>query len=102
MLAPLVCKTDRIDAWVLAERERPASVRVEVAVRGAVSYIVCGPPSAADLGRGCAGYRPGDYNLNRFHPGSEYWTFQLIETGIFVAASALLLLLAFRCLRRMA
>jgi hypothetical protein len=65
-------------------------------------FIVCGPPSATDGSRGCAGYQPGDYNLNRFHPGSEYWTFQLIETGIFVAAAALLLLFAFRRLRRMA
>jgi hypothetical protein len=52
------------------------------------------------LDRGCAGFQPGDYNLTRFHPASEYWTFQLIETGIFVVAAALLIVFAFRRLRR--
>ena len=64
-------------------------------------FIMC-PPAAADaeLDRGCAGYQPGDYNLTRFHPASDYWTFQLIETGIFLAAAALLIVVAFRRLRR--
>jgi hypothetical protein len=65
-------------------------------------FIMC-PPGAepgAELDRGCAGYQPGDYNLTRFHPASDFWTFQLIETGIFVTIAALLLVLTFRRLRR--
>jgi hypothetical protein len=64
-------------------------------------FIMCGPqPGPED--RLCAGYQPGDHNLTRYHPASEFWTFQLIETGIFVAAAALLLVLAYRRLRRIA
>jgi hypothetical protein len=85
------------DQWLLSSHVYSADGQ-----RLGNGFIVCGPLSAADQSRGCAGYQPGDFNLNKFHPGSEYWTFQLIETGIFVVAAALLLLLAFRCLLRMA
>ena len=60
----------------------------------------CGPPGQTDPIGVCAGYDVGTFNLQTFHPASEFWTFQLIETGIFVAAGALLLLLALRQLRR--
>ena len=63
-------------------------------------FIMCPPAAEAELDRGCAGYQPGDYNLTRFHPASDYWTFQLIETGIFLAAAALLIVFALRRLRR--
>jgi hypothetical protein len=62
--------------------------------------ITCPPAAEAELDRGCAGYQPGDYNLTRFHPASDYWTFQLIETGIFLAAAALLIVFTLRRLRR--
>lgn len=65
------------------------------------SFEWCGPPGQTDPVGVCAGYDIGTYNLQTFHPASEFWTFQLIETGIFVAAAALLLLLALRHLRRM-
>ena len=63
-------------------------------------FIMCAPAAEAELDRGCAGYQPGDYNLTKFHPASDYWTFQLIETGIFLAAAALLIAFAFHRLRR--
>jgi hypothetical protein len=66
-------------------------------------FIMCPPDAAAaaaDGDRGCAGFQPGDYNLTRFHPASDYWTFQLIETGIFVALAALLVVFTYRRLRR--
>jgi hypothetical protein len=61
-------------------------------------FIMCAPVTEPD--RGCPGFQPGDYNLTKFHPASEYWTFQLIETGIFVAAAALLIMFTFSRLRR--
>ncbi len=60
------------------------------------SFEWCGPPGQTDPVGVCAGYDIGTFNLQTFHPASELWTFQLIETGIFVAAAALLLLLALR------
>jgi hypothetical protein len=64
-------------------------------------FIICGPePEDPPVRDGCAGFQPGDYNLTRFHPAGEFWTFQLIETGLFVAAAALLLVFAFRRLPR--
>jgi hypothetical protein len=64
------------------------------------SFQWCGPPGQADPMGVCAGYDVGTYNLQIFHPASEFWTFQLIETGIFVAGAVLLLLVALRHLRR--
>ncbi|HEY6417282.1 MAG TPA: ABC transporter permease subunit, partial [Acidimicrobiales bacterium] len=58
------------DQWLLSSHVYTADGQ-----RLGNGFIVCGPPSAADESRACAGYQPGDYNLNRFHPGSEYWTF---------------------------
>ena len=65
------------------------------------SFEWCGPPGQTDPVGVCAGYDVGTFNLQTFHPASEFWTFQLIETGIFMAAAALLLLLALRHLRRL-
>lgn len=44
----------------------------------------------------------GAYNWVEYQPGSRFWLFQGIETGIFVALAALLLYLAVRRVRRIA
>jgi hypothetical protein len=54
---------------------------------------------AADAG---LGLRPGAYNHRVFQPGDRFWTFQWIETGVFVALAALLIWFAIRRIRRIA
>lgn len=46
------------------------------------------------------GVRAGAYNLDTFQPADRYWTFQAIETAIFVLLAALLILWTVRRLRR--
>ena len=61
-------------------------------------------PSGPD-GRGCGaplGIGKGAYNWVSYQPADRYWLFQGIETGIFVALAALLMLLAVRQIRRIA
>ena len=48
------------------------------------------------------GLGPGAYNWQLYQPGSRFWLFQGIETGIFVVLAALLLYLAIRRIRRIA
>ena len=55
------------------------------------------PVCGADLGFGS-----GAYNWQLYQPAGRYWIFQIIETGIFVALAALLLVLAVRQVRRIA
>ena len=57
---------------------------------------VCPPPDAAclaEVGRGA-------YNLELFHPASRFWTFQAIETGIFLAVAICLALATVWWVRR--
>jgi hypothetical protein len=54
-------------------------------------------PCGSGLGLG-----PGAYNWQLYQPGSRFWLFQGIETGIFVALAALLLYLAIRRIGRIA
>ena len=54
-------------------------------------------PCAPELG-----LRPGAYNHLVYQPGDRFWTFQWIETGIFVAVAVLLVWLAVRRIRRIA
>jgi hypothetical protein len=42
----------------------------------------------------------GFASLVKFQPASRYWTFQWIETGIYVALAALLVALAVIAVRR--
>lgn len=42
----------------------------------------------------------GAHQLTRYHPASRFWTFQLVESGIYVALAAGALLLAARILPR--
>ncbi|MER7750581.1 ABC transporter permease subunit [Kitasatospora sp. NPDC097643] len=55
----------------------------------------------ADLSQ--QGFGPGPYtNWQEYQPADRFWTFQAIETGIFLALTALLLFLAVRRIRRIA
>lgn len=64
------------------------------------------PPDAAGAGP-CAkemadrGLGAGSHNWQRYQPGERFWTFQGIETGIFLALAVLLLLLAVGRVRRL-
>ena len=65
---------------------------------GDSAQAVCGTPPDAPpdplLEQCLANYGPDAYNLELFHPADRYWLFQGIETAIFVALAALLLLAA--------
>jgi ABC-type transport system involved in multi-copper enzyme maturation permease subunit len=78
------------------------------------SRIRCdvGPGSARAPGQDAAecggdlvrqGLGPGPFsNWMQYHPDSRFWAFQGIETGIFLALTALLLFLAVRWIKRIA
>lgn len=68
----------------------------EPGAEGAMSTADC----QADFAR--QGLGPGSYNWRTYQPGDRFWTFQAIETGVFLVLTALLLLLAVRRLRRVA
>jgi hypothetical protein len=51
---------------------------------------------APDVGWDCE----GGYNLDRFQPADRYWSFQIIETGLFQALPALLLAVTVHHIRR--
>lgn len=61
----------------------------------------CGPVVTADCGTG-DGLVAGAYNWQGYQPAGRFWLFQVIETGIFVALAAVLLVLAVRAIRRIA
>lgn len=69
------------------------------------SQIAC-PPNPQGAGASACGtglgLGPDSYNWQSYQPGSRFWLFQGIETGIFVALAALLLYLAIRRIRRIA
>ncbi|SFW87303.1 ABC transporter permease subunit [Amycolatopsis australiensis] len=58
------------------------------------------PPSGGCGDGGGAG--PGAYNWLQYQPGDRFWTFQGIETGIFVLLTAALVYFALRRLRTLA
>jgi hypothetical protein len=59
------------------------------------------PPQAGDCGSQL-GISTNDYNWILYQPGSRFWAFQGIETGVYLALAALLVYLAFRRIRRIA
>ncbi|MEU5262028.1 transporter [Amycolatopsis sp. NPDC021455] len=78
---------------------------LENGVRNAAGELVLpgaqiGPCPAGGCGNTGAG--PGAYNWLRYQPGDRFWTFQGIETGIFVLLTAALVFFAFRRLRTIA
>ncbi len=87
--------------WVLATGIRDASGRMIAAN----TQVACPPnptgPGAADCGTGL-GIGPGSYNWQLYQPADRFWTFQGIETGIFVVLAAALMYLAIRRIRRIA
>jgi len=90
---------DLAGGWVLSKEIRQAdgtfvtsgTIRCPAAGDG----VPCSPDAALGL-------RPGAYNHQVFQPGDRFWTFQLIETGVFVALAALLIWFAIRRIRRIA
>jgi ABC-type transport system involved in multi-copper enzyme maturation permease subunit len=62
-------------------------------------------PPGGDCGAGLTaqGYGAGPFNnWLRYQPGGRFWAFQTIETGIFLALTAVLIYLALRRIRRIA
>jgi hypothetical protein len=87
--------------WVLANGIRDAEGTMVMAN----AQIACPPGATGPSGGRCGaelGLEPGAYNWQLYQPADRYWAFQYIETGIFVALAALLLLLAVRRIRRIA
>ena len=76
-------------------------------VRDAAGRLVApnaqiGPCGPAGCGEAAEALGPGAYNWQLYQPGSRFWIFQGIETGIFLALTGLLIYLAVRRLRRIA
>ena len=81
--------------------------RLRGGVFGNFSVAVCGAPPTTTAGappttvnQCVAEFGQGAYNLQLFHPADRYWLFQGIETALFVALAALLLLAAVHWVRR--
>ena len=80
-----------------------------VGVRNGAGKLVApdmtvGCPAGAQGSTGPCGteFGAGAYNWQLYQPGSRFWLFQGIESGIFIALAALLLYLAMRRIRRIA
>jgi hypothetical protein len=89
-------------AWVLGDGIKNAAGQLVLAH----ARIECqAAPGPADAGPACGsdqGLGPGAYNWESVQPADRFWTFQWIETGVFVALAMVLLYLAFRRVRRIA
>jgi hypothetical protein len=86
--------------WILAYGIRDATGKMITAN----AQIACAP-NATGPGAACGadlGITLDNYNWQLYQPGTRYWLFQGIETGIFIAVAALLLYLAIRRVRRAA
>jgi hypothetical protein len=57
-------------------------------------------PSAPPVPEACGQYAPGTYTLHVYQPAGRFWLFQYIESGLFIALAALLLVLAIYHIRR--
>jgi hypothetical protein len=77
------------DGWILGERLYDAD-------GNAISpgQAICLPGDAACIDRLRSGPLEGAYNVVEYHPLDRFWTFQLIESGIFAGAALLLFALA--------
>ena len=73
--------------------------RLRGGVFGNFSVAVCGAPPTT-VNQCVTEFGQGAYNLQLFHPADRYWLFQGIETALFVALAALLLLAAVHWVRR--
>lgn len=81
--------------WVMSQGIRNAAG--DLVLPGA--QMACGPRGCGDDGGGAG---PGAYNWMEYQPGDRFWTFQAIETGIFVVLAAALVYFALRRLRTVA
>ncbi|KAA2264624.1 transporter [Solihabitans fulvus] len=84
--------------WVLSHGVRDAAGKLVAAN----AEIMC-PPNATGPGASCGadmGVGAGSYNWQLFQPGSRFWAFQGIETGIFLVLVVLLAYFAVRRIRR--
>ncbi|MER7702857.1 ABC transporter permease subunit [Kitasatospora sp. NPDC097605] len=104
-----------IESPVMANRFAGSWVYQEGVRNGAGTLVLsdarvgCGPNAGADP-EGTArctahfaqeGFGPGPYtNWQEYQPADRFWTFQAIETGLFLALTALLITLAIRRVRR--
>jgi hypothetical protein len=88
-------------AWVLARGVRNAAGHM-VAPNASIGCPRAAPGQGASVCGADLGIGPGAYNWLLYQPAGRYWIFQSIETGIFVAIAALLLVLAIRQIRRIA
>lgn len=90
-------RLEDIDDWVLDHNVRDGDGNVVFD-----GQLRC-PPEAMEPDGPCGsrlGVGPDGYNWQLYQPAERYWTFQWIETGIFVALAVLLLYLAMRRIRR--
>jgi len=90
-----------LGGWVLARGIRNAAGHMVVPN----ASIGCPPGATGPGGVECGanlGLGEGAYNWLSYQPADRYWLFQTIETGIFVALAALLMLLAVRQIRKIA
>ncbi|MFD2762969.1 transporter [Micromonospora eburnea] len=87
--------------WVLSSGVRNA----DGTMVAADTQIACPPGGQGPDGHACGaelGLGPGAYNWQLYQPGSRFWLFQGIETGIFVVLALLLVYFAIRRIRRIA
>jgi hypothetical protein len=99
---PAVEPNELLGNWVIATGVRNADGRLVAPD----TMVMCptNMPKAPD-GSACGsrlGLGPGAYNWMLYQPAGRFWLFQGIETGIYVALTALLIVLAVRRIRRIA
>jgi hypothetical protein len=82
--------------WVMGVGVRDPSGKMIAAN----TMITC-PPEAGDCGSQ-TGITAADHNWQLYQPGGRFWTFQGIETGVYVALAVLLIYFTFRRIRRIA
>ncbi|WP_380278538.1 ABC transporter permease [Kitasatospora purpeofusca] len=111
---PAKSLTYAVDSPVMANRFTGDWVYQQGVRNGAGTLVLpdarvgCGPDGGGDTSRCVArfvqdGFGPGPYtNWQEYQPADRFWTFQAIETGIFLALTALLVGLAIRRVRRIA
>ena len=83
------------DGWILSQSLYDADGKL---LSPAQSVCLRGDETCAD--KFGSGPLAGSYNVVEYHPLDRFWTFQLIESGIFVGAALVLFALAVYRIRR--
>jgi hypothetical protein len=82
--------------WVLTREIRDATHR-----KVGDGFSICSWPDPVPVPDPCdEQYGPGAYNLEIYHPAERFWTFQAIESGLFLALAVILLVWAVYRVRR--